>query len=115
LKYRIFVALILSLVVGVLDGFGLAMFFPLLEMVGGETEISGEGLGGLSFLVNGFEYIGVSLTIYSVLVLISIFFILKGITKFFEQYYNVITQQYFIKKLRYDNVDKLNNLKYQTF
>jgi len=115
LRYRIFVALLLSLVVGVLDGFGLAMFFPLLEMVGGGTAVSGEGLGGLSFLITGLEYMGITLTIFSVLVIISVFFILKGVTKFFEQYYNVATQQYFIKKLRYDNVDKLNNLKYQKF
>lgn len=115
LRYRIFIALGLSLVVGLLDGFGLAMFFPLLEMVGGEAEVSGEGLGGLSFLINGIDAVGIPLTIYSVLIIIAVFFILKGVAKFIEQYYNVVTQQYFIKKLRYDNVDKLNNLQYQTF
>ena len=115
LRHRIFVALGLSLVVGVLDGFGLAMFFPLLEMVGGESEVSGEGLGGLSFLVDGIKAMGIPLTMYSVLIIIAIFFILKGITKFVEQYYNVITQQYFIKKLRYDNINKLSNLQYKAF
>ena len=32
LRYRMFVIFILSLAVGVLDGFGLAMFIPLLQM-----------------------------------------------------------------------------------
>lgn len=53
LRSRVFIALGLSLVVGILDGFGLAMFLPLLQMVGGEEEVSGEGLGGMVFLLNG--------------------------------------------------------------
>lgn len=115
LRYRIFFTLTLSLIVGVLDGFGLAMFFPLLEMVGGQENFTGEGLGGLSFLVEGIEAVGIRLTIYSLLIIIAIFFFLKGIAKFVEQYYNVIIQQYFIKKLRYESVNKLSNLKYKAF
>lgn len=115
LRHRVFIALGLSLLVGVLDGFGLAMFFPLLEMVGGESEVSGDGLGGLSFLIEGINALRIPLTLYSVLIIIAVFFLLKGIAKFIEQYYNVITQQYFIRKLRYDNIDKLNNLQYHAF
>ncbi len=115
LRHRVFIALGLSLIIGVLDGFGLAMFFPLLEMVGGESEVTGEGLGGLSFLVDSIKALGIPLTIYSVLIIIAVFFILKGITKFIEQYYNVVTRQYFIKKLRYENIDKLSKFQYKAF
>lgn len=115
LRYRVFIAFALSFTVGVLDGFGLAMFFPLLEMTSGEMKASGEGLGGLSFLIRIFELTGVSLTIYSVLIVIAIFFTLKGVAKFAEQYYNVIVQQYFIKRLRYESVKKLGNIQYKTF
>ncbi|SEL80248.1 ABC transporter ATP-binding protein [Parapedobacter koreensis] len=115
LRHRIFIALSLSLFVGILDGFGLAMFFPLLEMIGGDKEISGEGLGGLNFLISSINAVGISLTLYSVLIIIAFLFTLKGIAKFCEQYYSVITQQYFIKKLRYESINKLSNLKYKSF
>lgn len=115
LRYRIFIALGLSLLVGVLDGFGLAMFFPLLEAVDGSNTIEGEGLGGLSFIIDAFNKLGIPLTVYSVLFIIAFFFILKGVAKFLEQYYNVVTQQYFIRKLRYESVDKLGGLQFKKF
>lgn len=115
LKHRIFIVVGLSIAVGLLDGFGLAMFFPLLEMIGGNSSISGEGLGGLSFLIDGLKALGIELNAFSVLVTIVVFFGLKGIAKFVEQYYGVITQQYFIKKLRYESIDKLGKMKYKAF
>ncbi len=115
LGYRIFVALTLSILVGVLDGFGLAMFFPLLEMIGNEGVPRGEGMGGMAFILDGFRLLGVPLNIYTILTTIALFFALKGVFKFVEQFYNVITQQYFIKKLRYDSLEQLTNLKYEQF
>ncbi len=115
LRHRIFVALGISVLVGLLDGFGLAMFFPLLEMVSGSESVSGDGLGGLDFLITGFTSIGVEINLVSVLIIIASFFVLKGIAKFVEQYYNVVTQQYFIRKLRYESVDKLGKMKYKKF
>ncbi len=115
LGYRIFIALTLSIVVGLLDGFGLAMFFPLLEMIGNEGAPKGEGMGGLAFILDGFQLLRVPLNIYTILTTIAFFFILKGVFKFVEQFYNVVTQQYFIKKLRYDSLEQLTNLKYEQF
>lgn len=116
LKYRVFIAFSLSILVGVLDGFGLTMFFPLLEMTGDEGEnVENQGLGGLSFLIDGIKGLGINLNIYTVLFIIAIFFILKGGFKFLEQYYNVLTRQYFIRKLRYDNIDNFANYRYQAF
>lgn len=108
--------MILSLAVGVLDGFGLAMFLPLLQMVGGEdATASGEGLGGMEFLVSGLDSIGVTLTLHSVLIMILIFFVFKGVMKFCQGYYNVLTQQYFIRKLRLQNAKMLGNFSYKSF
>jgi ABC-type multidrug transport system fused ATPase/permease subunit len=116
LKYKVFISMLLSLVVGLLDGFGLAMFLPLLQMVGGEdTAATGEELGGLNFLVVGLESIGISLNLHSVLMVILIFFVFKGITKFCQGYYNVLTQQYFIRKLRIENAYMLGNFSYKSF
>jgi len=114
LRHRIFVALGLSILVGLLDGFGLAMFIPMLEMVG-DGAASAEGLGNLAFLVKGLTVLGLELNLVTVLMSMLFFFSLKGIAKFVEQYYRVIVQQYFISKLRLDNVDKLTHYQYKAF
>jgi ABC-type multidrug transport system fused ATPase/permease subunit len=115
LRYRLFLTLALSLMVAVLDGFGLAMFLPLLQVADGAGRVEAESLGHLRFLVDGLQSMGVALTLYSVLLVILVFFVFKGIAKFGEGYYKVIAGQYFIKQLRFDNVDKLSNYNYKAF
>src|SRR5690606_4606808 len=97
--------------VGLLDGLGLAMFLPLLQMIDG-GEGSTEGLGKLDFLVRGIERMGVPLTISAVLFVMVVFFVLKGLVRFLEGYYKVYLQRFFIKKLRFANVDLLINFSY---
>src|SRR5690606_19361491 len=96
LRYRIFLAFSLSLFVGLLDGLGLAMFIPLLQMLDGNSE-GGEDLGKLNFIPELLDSVGIPFNISSVLILILIFFSLKGIVKFLEGYVSVIYQQYFIR------------------
>ncbi|WP_192349172.1 ABC transporter ATP-binding protein [Algoriphagus sp. Y33] len=115
LRYRVFISLGLSLAVGVLDGFGLAMFIPLLQMIDNSSSPSSENIGGMKFLVDGLEQVGLGLTLQTVLFSIMFFFILKGLFKFCQGYYNVITQQLFIKKLRTDYVKKLGNFRFESF
>jgi hypothetical protein len=74
--------IILGVIVGVLDGFGLAMFMPLLEMVNNPNEVSGSSLGKLKFLVNFMESFGISLNLATVLLVMIFFFVFKGIIKF---------------------------------
>lgn len=114
LRYRIFVAMALSLVIGLLDGIGLAMFLPLLQLVGGNSE-SGEELGGLSFVLDWFERLGVPITLTGILVLIVTFFSLKGLGMFARLYYETLVRLYFVRKLRFHNVEKLANFSYKNF
>lgn len=114
LGYRILISFGLSIGVAVLDGLGLAMFLPLLEMMG-EGEKSSESLGNLSFLLDGFNALNISLTITSVLLVMLLFFILKGIVKFIEGYYKVILQRYFIQKIRFSQIDLLTDYNYKSF
>lgn len=115
LKYRIFVILGLSILVGVLDGFGLAMFLPLLEYVAGDSAASSEHMGNLAFLVDTLESIGLTLSLTLVLVVMLIFFTLKGIFKFVSGYKNVVYKQFFIRSLREDHIYALANYKYYNF
>ena len=116
LRSRVFVALALSLIVGILDGFGLAMFLPLLQMVDGDQhQGDSDQLGNLTFLIEGLEYLGISLVLETILIVILIFFVLKGIMKFIEEYTRVIYQQYFIKNIRIKNIEYLSEYSYNQF
>ncbi len=114
LKYRLFFVVAFSLVVGVFDGFGLAMFLPLLETVSNE-EASAENLGNLGFLIDYLESSGIGVSVITILVVMLIFFILKGIARFFETLYRVTVQQYFMQHIRYMGIDGLTSYDYTTF
>ena len=115
LRYRVFIALILSVLVGVLDGFGLAMFLPLLQMVNEGGNAKTQGLGKLDFLVHGIESMGFSITLLSILILMFIFFLLKGLAKYISLDYRVKLQQYFIKRLRLSMLNAFNNVNFRYY
>lgn len=115
LGFRVFVALSLSIAVGLLDGLGLAMFLPMLEMVDGQQEASPEGLGNLSFIVDVMDFIGLQMNLISVLSVMLFFFILKGIAKFFESYYKILVNNYFVNRLRIYVIDLLTKFNYKKF
>ncbi|NVK50969.1 MAG: ABC transporter ATP-binding protein [Cyclobacteriaceae bacterium] len=115
LGYRIFIAFLLSFTVGLLDGLGLAMFLPLLQMVDGSADVNPETLGGMSFLIESIELLGFELNLYLVLGMLLTLFVLKGVMKFMESYYNVLTQQYFIRKLRFDSLSGLSDFDFKSF
>lgn len=115
LRHRIFLAVGLSIAVGILDGFGLAMFLPLLQMVGGAEEATGESMGNLEFLVEGLQSMGINLTLLNVLLVMIVFFFLKGGAVFLNAAYRTIIQQFFIKNLRQQLLRSFNHLKYKYF
>lgn len=99
-----------------LDGFGIAMFLPLLELVANaDGQVSGEQMGNLSFLVEGLQAIGISLNLTVVLLSMLFFFTLKGAFKFFEQYKTVVYRQFFIRNLREGNISALAKYNYFNF
>lgn len=98
-----------------MDGFGLAMFLPLLEFVAGDGTGSSENMGNLAFLVEGLEALNLSLSLSLVLLTMLAFFTLKGIFKFLEQYKSVVYHQFFIRKVREENIKALAEFRYDTF
>ena len=89
LRYRLFLMIILGVIVGVLDGFGLAMFMPLLEMVNNPNEVSGSSLGKLKFLVNFMESFGISLNLATVLLIMIFFFVFSDVFPLNIWYYGI--------------------------
>lgn len=115
LKYRVLLIIFFSILVGLLDGFGLTMFLPLLQMVSDTSQVDPESLGKLRFLVDFFGQVGLPLNLISILVLMLIFFFSKAVVQYIGGVYNVNVREWFIKKIRLDNIKGLNNLAYKYF
>lgn len=115
LRYRVFVRIALSISVGVLDGLGLAMFLPLLHLTLDASSTGSEGLGKLDFLVKVIEGMGFSINLLSVLMIMSSFFILKGLAQYINNMYDVNLRQYYIKTIRIQLSTLLSKMTYKAF
>ena len=115
LRYRIFILAILSIFIGILDGFGLMMFLPLLQMVNDSSSVDPDSMGNMSFLVDSLEETGIPLTLLSVLGVMAFFFFAKGIVQYFAGIYRVNINEWFIRNLRVKNILGLNGLTYKYF
>jgi ABC-type multidrug transport system fused ATPase/permease subunit len=116
LGLRFIFDLFLSICVSFLDGIGLAMFIPLLQSMDNSGKVSdGHSMGKLQFLIDFFAYLGIPLNIYSVLVLLLVLFVFKGVLKFFQLNSQVSLKQKFIKDIRFELTDDLQNLSYTGF
>lgn len=116
LGYRLAVVFCLSVFVGVLDGFGIAMFLPLLEMVSNSNgNITADKMGSMSFILDALNYLGLELTLTVVLLTMLFFFVLKGFFLFLEQYKKVEYRTMFIRNIREENIKSLAKYKYDDF
>lgn len=115
LGIRIFFSLLVSVFVGFLDGIGLALFIPLLNLIANSD--SGQAQSAQLDFISQFviEKLQVTPNLINIFLLILLFFSLKGIAKFLESYLRVVYQQYFMRKLRFSNIDELNNLDFKAF
>lgn len=115
LRHRIFVSMGLNISVGLLDGFGIVMFLPLLQMVDGNSQIGSEELGSLGFIIKGIQGIGLTINLTTVLLFMLFFFTLKGVARFIESYYRTKVQYMFVRKLRLEGIYLLRDYAYQFF
>ena len=113
--YRIVVIVAFSIFVGLLDGFGLAMFLPLLQMISNSNAVEPDSLGRLSFLLEFLNGMGLSLNLVTILGFMIILFFLKGLMQYANGVYRMVTLQKFIKQVRFQNIKGLNNLAYKYF
>ena len=116
LRYRLLLLLIVNVAVAFMDGLGLAMFLPMLELVADQdSTATTKQMGQLAFVLDGIRALGLQLNLTVVLLSMLFFFILKGIAKWLSSYLGVIYQQYFIRKIRVENIDALTNYQYEAF
>lgn len=115
LRGKIFIAVSLNVLVGILDGFGLAMFLPLLQMAQGEQHANPDKMGNLGFLISWLKERDIDLNLTAVLLIIVFFFLTKGLIYYVQGVYQVGVQQFFIKKIRISNINLLKELSYKYF
>lgn len=115
LRYRVFIATGISVFVGLMDGFGLSMFLPLLQMVSDSGEASAEGMGKMRFLVDFISDMGLSPTLISILGMMIVFFTLKGLAKYCNEYYRAHLRHYFISKMRVALLNALTQMRYKYY
>lgn len=115
LRHRIFVSMGLNVSVGLLDGFGLVMFLPMLQMVDGNKTANADDLGNLSFLIDGINWLGFEMNLNTVLSFMLFFFILKGGARFIESYYRTVVQNFFVRSLRIKSIYFLRDFSFKSF
>lgn len=112
---KIFIAFFLSVAVSLMDGMGLTMFIPLLQAISDNGEVNGAGMGKMAYLINGLRGAGISLTVANILIVMIIFFTLKGIAFFCANYYRILLQESFIRKIRLNLITNFNQMSFKKF
>lgn len=112
---KIYTQMFLSILISILDAFGLAMFLPLLEMAGNpESHLTNES-SKFYFIKNIFIDYHIPFTIYTILGLLIFFFTLKGIIVYLYSIYNTNVRMLFMRNLRLKLIDSINKLSFQSF
>lgn len=112
--WHIYGYIISNLLVGLLDGLGLAMFIPLLA-IATNSDVGNESLGQLQVVVDFIEKLGLELNLITALSFMIGLFILKSIIYFLRSLYMSKIRLYVMRKIRFELVSKLKNLSYQGF
>jgi len=112
---KVFLILLLSILISLLDAIGLTMFLPLLQVLNPEGSIDPSAMGKLGFIVEAIQNTGITLSLMKIVLVMLVFFILKGIAKYVGNVYLIILQQSFIKKLRVHLLQGLNRISFKQF
>ena len=113
---KLVVNILLSVLLGLFDGIGLALFIPMLQMVGGDKQdAKSESMGGLNFILDSYEALGVPINLLTVLLLIIIIFSLKGLLNYILMMEQVDLRQKYMISLRLNQINLLRNLSYKGF
>lgn len=116
LRGKFFGLLALSLLVGALEGFGLAVVLPLLEIIV-KPELRDQDflLSDLKLLGNFFQGFDIELSMTSLFAWIVFFFLLKGIIKYSSGYINLYYVHEFTKSLRIQTLNYFDHYRYEAF
>ena len=108
--------ILVNLLVGLLDGLGLAMFIPLLGIASGiNTNTSDENSDVINFIVNLFDFVGVNVNLVNALLFMVIVFSIKGVFYYLRSVYFIKIRVKSVSLLRLNLIENLNELSYSGF
>ena len=106
----LFLCVIINIVVGVLDGFGLMMFIPLLETISNPSDVS-----STNPISKAVESLGLNLTLANALIFLVVLFSIKGLIKYFSDVFQVKIYQLFISTLRIKLIQRFNKISFKFY
>ena len=108
--------ILVNLLVGLLDGLGLAMFIPLLGIASGINANTGdENSDVINFIVNLFDSVGINLNLVNALLFMVAVFTIKGIFYYLRSVYFIKIRIKSISLMRLNLIKSLNELSYSGF
>ena len=108
--------ILVNLLVGLLDGLGLAMFIPLLGIASGINANTGdENSDVINFIVNLFDSVGINLNLVNALLFMVVIFTIKGIFYYLRNVYFIKIRVKSVSLLRLNLIKSLNELSYSGF
>lgn len=115
LRIRLIWVALICILIGVLDGLGLTMFLPMLQIAEGANEVNPDEMGKLRYFFEFLQSNGLELNLHLILGFLCFFFIMKGVIIYLGNAYRVMTQQYFVKKIRFETLDLISNIVFKEF
>ena len=108
--------ILVNLLVGLLDGLGLAMFIPLLGIASGINANTGdENSDVINFIVNLFDFVGVNVNLVNALLFMVVVFSIKGVFYYLRNVYFIKIRVKSVSLLRLNLIKSLNELSYSGF
>ena len=108
--------ILVNLLVGLLDGLGLAMFIPLLGIASGiNANIGDENSDVINFIVNLFDSVGINLNLVNALLFMVVVFTIKGIFYYLRNVYFIKIRAKSVSLMRLNLIKSLNELSYSGF
>ncbi|OCB69092.1 ATP-binding cassette, subfamily B, MsbA [Flavobacterium glycines] len=112
---KIFILLVFNFLYVLMDGFGLTMFIPLLQIADGNTNTEGANGRLIEYTSALFQFLHLPMNIITMLLLIMLLFSLKALFTYFTMAYQAVNLETFVKKIRVQNTLGLSSLKFSEF
>lgn len=112
---KMYFIFVFSTLASLLEGFGIMMLLPLLESIGSIEKSSGASGAFSEFLYNIIDFLGLPSSAVSVLFLITVIFIFKGILSFIAFTINAYLIGVLLKNIKVDLFELYTNMSFSYY
>ncbi|SDD87799.1 ABC transporter ATP-binding protein [Niabella drilacis] len=112
---RLYLFIALNILVGLLDGVGLALFVPLITMLFDSGAAGSGSIGNVKYLSDALAALNIPLNMSGILLVVALLFSVKGLIRFIQMQFFFRMRFLFIKKIRAAMLQQLNDISYSGF